>query len=255
LICNIPLRLKFRERTTTQVGWLRWNPSWDFTKTEVLDKSKGNFCWKGARYQKFTIQGRDPKVYSMMGKGCLEYGESLHTAPSQRNFPWKCNKKELEGFMSEHFFDRTLIRGAKLINDYGIFTEMYHLQASSVKKKYLDQEAEHLREEQKQLTNKWVDLDRKRRNVEAKVCSAKKFLLEAQVLEQIREAYDKKDTREYLILGKGGDWLMTLKMGQKYHLPHELEILENCQYHGVEAAHKTTKCLDPHHLCKPRQLC
>jgi hypothetical protein len=76
-----------------------------------------------------------------------------------------------------------LIRGAELINDNGIFAEMYHLQASAIEKKHLNLEQEWLSKEVVALTNKWVELDRKRRNVESKICQAKKYLTEVQALE------------------------------------------------------------------------
>jgi hypothetical protein len=122
-------------------GWIRWNPSRSFTKTEVLQED--TYKWKGAKYQKFLIQNGDPKVFSTMGKGKPEYGESLHPAPSRRIFPWECKEEDLEKFQPEYYFrDRSLIRGAELINDNGVFAEMYRLQASAIEKKYLDLEQE-----------------------------------------------------------------------------------------------------------------
>jgi Chromo (CHRromatin Organisation MOdifier) domain len=83
-------------------GWVRWNPSRGFTKTEVLQER--SYKWKGAKYQKFAIQGGNPKVFSTMGKGQLEYGESLHATPSQRTFPWQCNQEDLEKFELDQYF-------------------------------------------------------------------------------------------------------------------------------------------------------
>jgi hypothetical protein len=229
-------------------GWVRWNPSWCFAKTEVLQE--GSYKWKGAKYQKFLIQDGDPKVFSTMGKGKLEYGKSLHPAPSWRIFPWECKEEDLEKFQPEHCFqDQSLIRGVELVNDNGIFAEMYRFQASAVKKKYLDLEQEQLSKEAQALTNKWVELDRKRRNVKSEIRQAKKYLTEAQALERIKEAYDNRDPKALVSPGEGGDWLMGMGMGQRYHLPHTPKILENCHYHGLGAGHTEDQCHNPHNRC------
>jgi hypothetical protein len=111
-----------------------------------------------------------------------------------------------------------LIRGAELVNDNGIFAEMYHLQASAIEKKYLDLEQEWLSKEAQALTGKWVKLDRKRRNIKSEIQVAKKYLTEAQALERIKEAYDNRDPKVLISPGEGGDWLMGMGMGQRYHL-------------------------------------
>jgi hypothetical protein len=213
-------------------GWVRWNPSHSFTKTEVLQED--TYKWKGAKYQKFLIQNGDPKVFSTMGKGKPEYGESLHPAPSWRIFPLECKEEDLEKFLPEHYFrDQSLIRGAELINDNGIFAEVYCLQSSAIEKKYLDLEQERLSKEAQTLTNKWVELNQKRQNVELEIREAKKYLTEAQALERIREAYNNRDPKALISPGEGGDWLISMGMGQRYHLPHTPKILDNCHCHRL----------------------
>jgi hypothetical protein len=142
-----------------------------------------------------------------------------------------------------------LIRGAELVNDNGIFAEIYCLQALAVEKTYLDLEQERLSKEAQALTNKWVELDRKRRNVKSEICQAKKYLTEAQVLERARKAYDNRDLKVLVSPGEGGDWLMSMGMGQRYHLPHTPKILKNCHYHGLGAGHTEDQCHDPHNQC------
>jgi hypothetical protein len=136
-----------------------------------------------------------------------------------------------------------LIRGAELINDNGVFAEVYRLQFSAIEKKYLDLEQERLSKEAQALTNKWVELNRKRRNVESEIREAKKYLTEAQALERIREAYNNRDPKTLISPGEGGDWLMSMGMGQRYHLPHTPKILENCHYHGLGAGHTCHRLL------------
>jgi len=72
-----------------------------------------------------------------------------------------------------------------MINDYGVFAEMYRLQQLAIQKRHLEEEAEQLRKKAQKLTNKWVDLDRKRQNIEAEIKGAKGYLAEAQTLERI----------------------------------------------------------------------
>jgi hypothetical protein len=148
-----------------------------------------------------------------------------------------------------------LIRGGELVNDNGIFAEVYHLQASAIEKKYLDLEQEWLSKEAQALTNKWVELDQKRRNVELEIREAQKYLTEAQALERIREAYDNRDPKMLISPGEGGDWLMSMGMGQRYHLPHMPKVLKNCHYHGLGAGHTEDQCYDPHNKCQPGELC
>jgi hypothetical protein len=162
----------------------------------------------------------------------------------------------LEKFQPEYYFrDQSLIRGAELLNDNGVFAEVYHLQASAIEKKYLDLEQERLSKEAQTLTNKWVELDRKRWNVESEIWEAKRYLTEAQTLERIREAYNNCDPKALISPGEGGDWLMSMGMGQRYHLPHTPKILKNCHYHVLGAGHTEDQCHDPHNRCRPGGLC
>jgi hypothetical protein len=142
-----------------------------------------------------------------------------------------------------------------MINDYGVFAEMYRLQQSAIRKRHLEEKAEELRKKAQKLTNKWVELDRERRNIETEIKGAKGYLAEAQTLERIREAYGDYYPKRGDAPNEGEDWMTKIGIKNRHHLPHPIINLPKCQYHGLGASHKTEECPDPHNSCLPGELC